>query len=372
MALVAIEPALSRGLRSAGIALEAIPGGGPRPLSLLTPKPHRSVVDMEWREGGLEADLYDPGGLGRKPGLILLNGVVREGRRYGELVNLARALSRAGFVVMVPDLLSYSRLRLVLDDVDVLARAFEFLAGYESVDPQRVGFVGFSVGGSLAFVAAAESRIADDVRFVAMIGPYSDLTRVIVEVTTTSYVRDGERVRFRPESFVWSVTRDTLVASLDRPQDRAVLGALFSGSRPAQNREALRNFGRDDLSPDGQQVHDIFTNRDPDRAEALIAALPEGVLSGLRRLSPVNAAQAMRARVVILHEVGDPFFPSWESEQLLQSLPDDRAQLTLTSVIQHAELRIPPPSPGNIFGFYVPEGWKLGSFIFSILSAAEG
>ena len=79
---------------------------------------------MEWREGGLEADLYDPGGLGRKPGLILLNGVVREGRRYGELVNLARALSRAGFVVMVPDLLSYSRLRLVLDDVDVLARAF--------------------------------------------------------------------------------------------------------------------------------------------------------------------------------------------------------------------------------------------------------
>ncbi len=193
VALIAIEPAISRGLRSAGIALETVPGGGPRPLSLLTPDPHRSVIDMDWRDGGLEADLYDPGGLGRKPGLILLNGVVREGRRYGELVNLVQALSRAGFVVMVPDLLSYSRFRLVPDDIDVLAQAFEFLADHKAVDPRRVGFVGFSVGGSLAFVAAAEDRISDEVSFVAMIGPYSDLDRVIMEVTTTSYSAMGNR-----------------------------------------------------------------------------------------------------------------------------------------------------------------------------------
>jgi acetyl esterase/lipase len=272
---------------------------------------------------------------------------------------------------MVPDLLSYARLRLVPDDVEVLAQAFEFLAGHESVDPRRVGFVGFSVGGSLAFVAAAESRIAADVRFVALIGPYSDLGRVIMEVTTTTYFRDGERIRFRPESFVWTVTRDTLVATLDRPQDRAVLGALFSGSRPARSREALRQFGRDDLSSDGQRVHDIFTNRDADQADDLVASLPESVLSGLRRLSPVNAAQTMRARVLMLHEIGDPYFPSWESEALLRSLPDDQAQLTLTSVIQHAELRVPPPTPGNILGFYAPEGWKLGSYTFSILAVAE-
>ena len=84
---------------------------------------------MDWREGGLQADLYDPGGLGLKPGLILVNGVVREGRRYSDFENLAWGLSRAGFVVMVPDLLNYREFRLVADDVDILADAFRVSRG---------------------------------------------------------------------------------------------------------------------------------------------------------------------------------------------------------------------------------------------------
>ena len=326
---------------------------------------------MDWRDSGLQADLYDPGGLGLKPGLILVNGVVREGRRYGELENLAWALSRAGFVVMVPDLLNYREFRLVPDDVDILADAFEFLAGHRTVDPRRVGFLGFSVGGSLSFAAAAESRIADEVRFVGMIGPYSDLARVITAVTTESYFRDGRLIGFKPESFVWSVTRNTLIATLDRPQDRAVLGALFAGPGAAPSEEVQERFNRGDLSPDGERVYDLFVNRDPDRVAGLIASLPEGVGSALERLSPVNAAEAIRAQVLILHENGDPYFASWESEELMRSLQRDNSELTLTSIVQHAELRLPPPTPGNIFGFYLREGWNLGSYIFSILSAAE-
>ncbi len=368
--LIAVIPAISKCFRTAGIALETVPGA-PHPLSLTTTKPHHSVIEMNWREGGLQADLYDPGGLGLKPGLILVNGVVREGRRYGELVNLAWALSRAGFVVMVPDLLNYREFRLVRDDVDVLAEAFDFLADYRTVDPHRVGFLGFSVGGSLALAAAANSRIADEVRFVGMIGPYSDLARVIMAVTTESYFRDGRLVRFKPESFVWSITRNTLVATLDRAQDRAVLGALFSGPDAAPNEEVRGTFDHGDLSPDGQRVYDLFVNRDPDRVAGLIASLPEGVGSAIQGLSPVNAAEDIRARVLILHENGDPYFAAWESEELMRSLPRDNAELTLTSVVQHAELRLPPPTPGNIFGFYLNEGWKLGSYIFSILSASE-
>ncbi len=370
VALIAFVPPLSKCFRTAGIALETVPGG-PRPLSLTTTTPHRSVIEMDWREGGLQADLYDPGGLGLKPGLILVNGVVREGRRYGELENLAWTLSRAGFVVMVPDLLNYREFRLVPDDVDVLAEAFEFLAEYKAVDPRRAGFLGFSVGGSLAFAAAADDRIAGEVTFVGMIGPYSDLARVIMATTTESYFRDGRLISFRPEPFVWAVTRNTLVATLDRPQDRAVLGALFAGPGVAPSEEVQETFDRGDLSPDGQRVYDLFVNRDPDRVAGLIASLPEGVGSALRRLSPVNAAEDIRAHVLILHENGDPYFPSWESEELMRWLPRDNAELTLTSVVQHAELRLPPPTPGNIFGFYLREGWKLGSYIFSILSTAE-
>ncbi len=370
VALIALVPTVSKLCRTAGIALETVPGI-PHPLSLTTATPHRTVIEMDWREGGLQADLYDPGGLGLKPGLILVNGVVREGRRYSDFENLAWALSRAGFVVMVPDLLNYREFRLVADDVDILADAFQFLVDHRTVDPRNVGFLGFSVGGSLSFAAAAEKRIADDVRFVGMIGPYSDLSRVIMTTTTDSYFRDGRLIGFKPESFVWSVTRNTLIGTLDRPEDRAVLGALFSGPSPVPIEEVGERFDRGDLSPDGQQVYDIFVNRDPDRVGDLIASLPEGVKSGLQRLSPVNAAEAMHAHVLILHENGDPYFASWESENLMGSLQRDNAELTLTSIVQHAELRLPPPTPENIFGFYLREGWKLGSYIFSILSVAE-
>ena len=106
-----------------------------------------------------------------------------------------------------------------------------------------------------------------------MIGPYSDLSRVIMTTTTDSYFRDGRLIGFKPESFVWSVTRNTLIGTLDRPEDRAVLGALFSGPGPVPLDEVRERFDRGDLSPDGQQVYDIFVNRDPDRVAGLIASL---------------------------------------------------------------------------------------------------
>ena len=369
--LILLTPVISRAFRSVGIALEVIPGGGTRPLSFFTPEPRRSVVALNFEDREILADVYDPGGFGRRPGLILLNGVVREGRRYGELVKLAEALSRAGFVVLVPDLLSYPVLRIVPEDVDVLVRAYEFLEAHARVDAENVGYVGFSVGGSLAFAAAADPRVLDRVKFVAMVGPYSDLRRVVMQVTTTSYFREGETVRFRPESFVWTVTRDTLINTLDRAEDRAILNALFPGPRPSRDRMAMQRFDRSDLSEDGRRIHDVFLNRNPERVDELMDSLPGKVKVQLDRLSPSTVSDRIRAQVLILHENGDPFFPSWESVALVASVPSGEAELTLTNVLQHAVLRTPAPTPGNIVGFYVPEGWKLGSFIFAILSVGN-
>ena len=53
-------------------------------------------------------------------------------------------------------------------------RAFGLLASRPEVDPQRVGIAGFSVGGSLAVLAAADPRIAERVRFVNAFGAFGD------------------------------------------------------------------------------------------------------------------------------------------------------------------------------------------------------
>src|SRR5215217_6849594 len=53
---------------------------------------------------GRPALVARPEGEGPWPALLFVNGVVREGRNYPPVQNLARGLARAGYLVVVPDL----------------------------------------------------------------------------------------------------------------------------------------------------------------------------------------------------------------------------------------------------------------------------
>ena len=65
------------------------------------------------------------------------------------------------------------------------------MQGQPNVDPERIGFFGASVGGSLALVAAADPRIAEDVDTVVSFGGYYDALETFGAIAT-HHIEYGE------------------------------------------------------------------------------------------------------------------------------------------------------------------------------------
>ncbi len=313
------------------------------------------------------ADLYVPPEAGARPALILLNGVEVTGRRHPIIIGLAESFARAGFVVLAPEQLGNAEYRLVERDPDALVAGFEFLAARPEVDPDRIAFFGVSTGGSLALVAAADPRIADDVKFVATLGSYYSLATLLQAATTGTIIEDGRPQPYQPHRYVWGVARNTLVTQLPDVEDQRMLYRLFPGSTPDPDPEALASTDLDSLSAAGRAVYDLFANRDPALAPYLIRRVEVHLPTSLDALSPLAAADRIRAEVRMLHDRGDPYIPRSESERLLRRLGAPQAQVTETDVLEHALIDDLDLSPEVLVGTFAPGMWELFRFAFGAL-----
>jgi len=145
---------------------------------------------------------------------------------YARVVSLATSLARADRNVVVPELSLYDQV-LDLDDVDRVVRVAQALC------PPGRGLVvfGFSFGGSLALVAAADERIAECVDLVATFGAYADLVGVVQAAATGASVVDGERYPWRgaDEDAARQVLRDAAVELVPAPQREQLHRALDEG-----------------------------------------------------------------------------------------------------------------------------------------------
>src|SRR5919109_793030 len=210
VAMVAWEPTRV-GLQTAAL-LPNLLDAGPKPLNLFSAAPQR--VPLPYREGvdGSEpelAELWLPAWASaerRAGGMLLVLGVNNVGRNHPVVARVADGLARTGVAVLVPDSRVLLEGRLEVGEIDGVVRAFELLATRPEVDPERVGIVGFSVGGSLALLAAAEPRIAEDIRWVNAFGAFADASTYLASVSAHAYRSgDGEEVAWTPSELAREV-----------------------------------------------------------------------------------------------------------------------------------------------------------------------
>ncbi len=326
------------------------------PITRLAPQAARYEKEIQVGGEPVRVSVFDPGGLANPPRVVLANGVVVDGRNYGELVLLAQSLARVGYLVEIPELYTYSHLRLDGRDVAVLQAAIS--------DPRpAAAVIGISVGGSLGLIAAA--RVDAPVGVVA-IGPYSRLDQVLAAATTGRIGYAGKTVGYRPASFVWTVLRDTLLADL-RPDDRLLLSRLFPGRGPQPDPLQAHLVGQ--LGVEGRSVYALFTLRDHARLPETLARLPVRLRQQLTELSPATWAAAGTGRVVIFHFAGDPYFPAQES-RLLTAQMGERARLFDSGLIDHGQLRLPSLDASNLVGYYLPETLSFMRFVSAALEAS--
>jgi dienelactone hydrolase len=320
----------------------------------LTSAPHVEEVEL----AGSPATLARPGGKGPWPAIMFVNGATPLGRREPEVQDLARGLARAGYLVVVPDLSGLKEGELSDATVAATVDAARAIAARPDVRDGRVAFVGVSMGGTLALLAAESPRLAGQVSVIAAIAPYTDLEEVI-RLATTGYRRQGNLlIRYPTDPYVGLVVARSLAAALP-PSDpqRALVARLEAiDDNDPDPLASLRGASPAGLPAEAEPVVALVANTDPRRFDELYAALPAELKAAIARLSPLTHAGRLRMTVELASPPEDRYFPVSQSQALVAAAPN--ARLTVTQAFAHV---IPKPSlahPRDLARF---DGWVVRS-----------
>jgi acetyl esterase/lipase len=314
-------------------------------LMVLAPRPARESVSFI--TGGEEraADLYRPPRDARA-GIVLVPGVVADGRRDPRVVAIANTLARLDFTVLVPDNPGVRQYRMRASDVREVADSFTWLASRPALAPPgHIGIAGFSYGAGPVLLAALQSDIRDQVHFVLAVGGYYSLENIVTYLTTGYYrvaepfgkaAKEAGRLSPHPYSKA-SFIRSNLDL-LERPQDREfflryaayIIDNRIGGDEPVPAQ----------LAPDAQAFYDLLSNPLPAQVPTLLDRLPARMRTELEGINPAaHDLSRIRADVILLHGRGDNLIPYTESIALAGALPKRQAQLFIIDGLAHVDFR---------------------------------
>jgi acetyl esterase/lipase len=355
--LLASSTHVRLGFSSAAFLTEIFPDSPAYPGRWFSADPTRTLVHFR-HEGEYHSALYyRPGKSGCGGGIVLYIGL---GPEYGDahLDRLARAFARNGYSVLIPVSQPMIEYRLGDQEHDIAVSAFRHLQAQPSVDPERVGLFGISVGGAVVLNAAQHDEIHDEVAMVHALGGFFDAGRVFGQMSARAYFVDGDWHAWEPSSTTFRATRNSLVPLL-----------------PSEDRVEVWNlFGEDvttvpsGLTPEGQAMAEVLANRDPERIDELLDELPVDVREFLAALSPAHGVEHLSAPALLLHDRKDHVLPYSESVQFAELASEMNADVRLTLLDQFHHVR--PDEDSDLLSL-IGDGARLYRHIFAMHRAMD-
>jgi hypothetical protein len=312
---LAISPPGRASIAAALLLPHFFPGDVPRPLRLITAAPTVTTVVVPEAPGRMVADIYNPGSAGHYPAMVLLLGVHPLPRGNEQVTTLAEGIARSGIVTAVAESDALLAGEIRPEEVDNLVALFHYLEREPSVDPERIGFAGFCVGGVLELIAASDSRIAERVSYVNAFSVYADPLDVLRAVLTSSMPLSTGRSPWTPSDLTREVFLQEAIGTLPGQRNRALLTRELLETTPLTTQEV------ESLSDLGAQLRELLHATDPNRVDSLIAALPAEITEPFRRLSPAAAVAGLRATTFLMHDQNDTYLPVSGARQLAELLP---------------------------------------------------
>lgn len=255
-------------------------------LHLITQKPKQEQVRFGSNQK-IIGNLFIPRSANKNPAIVIAMGVKTSDKDKPILLGFSDTLARLGYVVLWPRLEELEKDVVKFEEPQTFVDAFVYLEGKGNVDKNRISFVGFSVGSSLALVAAEDEKINNKLRSIIFFGGYYNILDYLSQFTSNSIILDGKTMR-------WKAAK----GAVDHAQEILKKEGL-----------TLEQFGKKN-------------------------ALASDLTKRLLRFSPHQNLDSLKAKIFILHEKSDTFVPYTESIKLKQALEEKKVSV----VYYHANL----------------------------------
>lgn len=293
-----------------------------KPLGLLTKPPTLQKVELESENGKIVADLFIPQGDGKKGAVIVAMGIKTAEKDKPLLLKFADTMARLGFITFWPRLKALDEGISLPEEPETFIESFKYLERLKDV--KRISFVGFSVGSSVALVAASDPKIADKVYGFVFFGGYFDVFDYYTSLATKTTKLDDQII-------TWNASADAV--------DHAK-GLL-------EARKAL-------------EMVKIFEATSSAQAYALLEKVPKEEIDGMRKYNPEDKIGDFQALIFILHDKVDTYVPYTESIRLNQALGDRKREFLIIDLFEHVQ----PNRPINI-----GELVKLYGFLYKVFES---
>ena len=366
LALVGVATTLlpqGRGaLRSAMLLPALVFASQPAPLTLNGEEVRHTSLTISSKGGPVYLDVYEPAAPtppipGAREGVVIIPGV-GDNRHEPQVINLVEGMARVGIVAMLMTTDTLINYALLPKDSDAVAQAVLRLERWPGVGADRVGIVGFSAGGALASLAAAEPEMRGRIAFLTFFGGYFDAASLLEDVGRRALTADGQEHPWHPDLVPLQVLANTIATTLP-PQQATILTSAFIGEFNPLSKGQL-----DELSASAQAAYHLLAGDQPQRAAQNVQALSPDMRTLLTALSPSSVVQDISAPVYLLHDQSDPFVPYTESRDFNAAL--DRLgkphEFVEFSIFQHVEVK-----SGLGLGPLLGDGIRLYRVVYALL-----
>lgn len=318
--LILASPWGRAGVKSGLLLLELAPKNKFKPLSVLTFQPQVEEVDIVSGGRVIKADIWKPRGNSKRPAAIIAYGIDIP-KDKEELVKLAGIFARLGFVVLVPNVPELLETRYVESEVEDFINIFQYLKSKPYVDTQKMGFVSFCIGSSLALLAAEDVRIVQDVRFIFVKSVYVD-TFAITRDTMTRTLSDARVPNFwQPQEKLRLVVIREMTDFVQDGQEKALMREALISRKPLSQGEVNK------FSLESQAMYNYLANENYTKAKEFWEQLPASIRAKIDKVSPIVNIDRVKAKVFILAATSDIYLPYTESEKLYKLLPKERVKM---------------------------------------------
>jgi dienelactone hydrolase len=253
-------------------------------------------------------------------------------------------------------------------DTDEAVAAFQYMQTDPKIEKNKVGIIGFSYSAAVALAAAADPLIANQVKYVGSFGGFYDGENELKYITTGYFEYQGILYHQKVDDYSRHVFAFNLANYTENKNDTAILTPLLDKIEKDLALDKNEREKISQLSPEGKTVYNLLVNRDQNQFAELYQKLPESIRDTIEILSPKNFIANIKARLLIAHGQKDPQIPQTESQLLYDSIQNkSNAHLALLGTFTHVDVKLPNLTFVSFFNFYLPEFFKLQSFIYDFL-----